>query len=247
MKICLAQIRPVKGDIDINISNHKKFINLAVLHKADVIIFPELSITGYEPTLAKALACEIDESRFDCFQEISDTNNITIGIGAPVKKDDGIRIGMIIFRPHTARLLHLKKYLHADEEPFFISGQNLDCPISNEANIALAICYELSVPEHSENAFKNGAEIYIASVAKTVDGVDKATRTLSFIASKYSMTVLMANCVGICDGAECGGKTSVLDNKGLLLAQLGDLNEGIIIIDTATGNIITEEYKQATK
>ncbi len=53
MKICVAQTRPVKGDIQGNIENHIKLIDLAVLNGADTIIFPELSITGYEPELAK--------------------------------------------------------------------------------------------------------------------------------------------------------------------------------------------------
>ena len=52
MKICAAQTRPVKGNIQQNIENHKKLINLAVVNGADIIIFPELSITGYEPELA---------------------------------------------------------------------------------------------------------------------------------------------------------------------------------------------------
>jgi len=56
MKICVAQTRPVKGDIQSNIENHKKFIDLAVSGGADTIIFPELSLTGYEPELAKELA-----------------------------------------------------------------------------------------------------------------------------------------------------------------------------------------------
>jgi predicted amidohydrolase len=37
---------------------------------------------------------------------------------------------------------------------FFISGKNSTGLIGNKTNIALAICYELSVPEHSENALK---------------------------------------------------------------------------------------------
>jgi predicted amidohydrolase len=49
MKICAAQTRPVRGDIQTNIDNHKKLIDLAVSNGADIIIFPELSLTGYEP------------------------------------------------------------------------------------------------------------------------------------------------------------------------------------------------------
>ena len=238
MKISVAQTRPVKAGIQTNIDNHKRLIDLAVSNGADIIIFPELSLTGYEPKLAKELATNQDDSRFDIFQNISDARRITIGVGAPIKNNGGISISMILFQPHKERQLYSKKYLHPDEEKFFISGQNSAGLINNKPNIALALCYELSVPEHSENAFKSGAEIYIASVAKTVDGVKKAAKSLAVIASKYSMTVLMSNSVGLCDDGECAGKTSIWNNEGLLAAQLNDTNEGILIIDTETQELI---------
>ncbi len=219
MKICVAQTRPVKADIQSNIDNHKRLIDLAVSQEADLVVFPELSITGYEPELSKQLATSLDDSRFSEFQKISNTSNITIGVGVPIKSNSGICISMVLFQPHQTRQTYSKKYLHRDEEEFFISGQSLAGLIGNKTNIALAICYELSVPEHSENAFKAGAEIYIASVAKSANGVEKASESLSHIAKKYSMTVLMSNCIGHCDNFDCGGKTSIWNNKGLLIGQ----------------------------
>lgn len=238
MKICVAQTRPVKADILTNIVNHKKLIDLAVAHGADSIIFPELSLTGYEPGLAKELATDQDDNRLNVFQEISDTSQITIGVGVPIKNNTGICISMIIFQPHKARQIYSKKYLHPDEEEYFVSGQNSAGLPVNNSNMAIAICYELSVPEHSENAFKNGTKIYIASVAKSADGVEKATKSLADIGKKYSMAVLMSNSVGQADGFECAGKTSIWNNKGVLAGQLNDTSEGILIIDTDTEEII---------
>ncbi|MEP6597520.1 MAG: nitrilase-related carbon-nitrogen hydrolase, partial [Ginsengibacter sp.] len=129
-------------------------------------------------------------------------------------------------------------FLHIDEEKFFISGESSIGFPGNTTRIALAICYELSVPEHAEDAFKNGAKIYIASVAKTMNGIDKALTRLADIAKKYSMTVLMSNCIGQADGHECAGKTSIWNNKGLLAGQLNNTNEGILIIETGTKEVI---------
>ena len=238
MKICVAQTRPVKGDIQSNIENHKKMISLAISNSADVIIFPELSITGYEPGLAKELATNQDDSRFDDFQQISDAKQITIGAGVPTKTSAGLCISMVIFQPHKPRMTYSKKYIHPDEEAFFISGQNFGCLPGTKPNIGLAICYELSIPAHSADAYKCGAEIYIASVAKTAKGVEKASKSLSEIAVKYSMTVLMSNCVGHCDNFESAGKTAIWNNKGVLAGQLNDTTEGILIIDTDTEEII---------
>ena len=238
MKICLTQTNPIKGDIETNIARHKKFIELAVSNAADIIIFPELSLTGYEPSLAKELATDANDIRLNDFQIITDTHQISIGVGLPTKSNAGICISMIFFQPNKPRQVYSKKYLHADEEPFFVSGANISGIKIKEKNLALAICYELSVPQHSEDAFKNGAEIYIASVAKTATGVEKAFKTLSDTASKYSMTTLMSNSVGLCEDGLCAGQSAVWNNKGVLITQLDNTIEGILIFDTETQKVV---------
>lgn len=237
MKICVAQTRPVKGDVQSNVANHKQLIDLAVSAGADTIVFPELSITGYEPELAEELATDESDSRFDGFQKIADDQRVTIGIGAPTKNGKGVCISTIVFQPHKARQTYSKKYLHSDEEPFFTGGQSATNLISDKPEVALAICYELSIPAHAEESFNRGAKTYAASVAKTADGVDRAIETLSGIASNYSMTVLMSNCVGPCGGFESAGRSSIWDSRGSLVGQLDDAGEGVLILDTNTREV----------
>ena len=244
MKICVAQIKPNKGDIQKNIDTHKKFIKLAVSHKSDAIFFPELSVTGYEPELAKDLATDQDDRIFDDFQKLSDINQITIGVGMPTKTSAGIQISMIIFQPGKLRQIYSKQHLHSDEYPYFVCGDDRLVLTIDNKGIAPAICYESLLPEHSEKVFQDGAEIYLASVAKSKNGIDKALRHFPDIAKKYSMTVLMSNCIGHCDNFESSGMTSIWNNKGELVGQLNDSNEGILIIDTATQEIIEEESIQ---
>ncbi len=238
MKICVAQTRPVKGDIAANIDKHIQLINLAVSGGAGVIIFPELSLTGYEPTLAKQLAMDKDDARLNAFQQISNDKNVTIGVGIPIQGDDKPAIGLVIFQPGKVRELYAKKYIHVDEEPFFVSGQSTIQSLGDKGDIALAICYEISVDAHTQKAFAGSAGIYIASVAKSVTGIGKALERLSYIANTYHATVLMSNCIGTCDGEDCAGKTSVFNNKGELLSQLKGGKEGILIFDTGTQEII---------
>ncbi len=238
MKLCAAQTRPVTGDIPANIENHKKLIDVAVAGKADLIIFPELSLTGYEPSLAKKLAVNWEDDRLDVFQEISDARQITIGVGIPIKCGAELRISMIIFSPHQPRRVYSKSHLHPDEEPFFVAGHSSPDLKINDTKIALAICYEISVPQHLETALKSGPQIYFASIAKSAKGIDKACEQLSGIAKKHSLTVLMSNSVGPADNGICAGKTSVWNNKGQLIAQLNDTNEGILVFDTETLEIV---------
>ncbi len=238
MKLSVVQTRPVKGDIHKNIQRHTDMLDLAIDQGAQLVVFPELSLTGYEPELANQLAMNLHDHQLDTFQKISDEHNMIIGAGLPLRNDKGICIAMALFEPGHTRKAYSKKYLHTDEEPFFVPGNDSVGLSSNR--IALAICYELSVPQHSVDAHKRGDEIYIASAAKSVSAMNKTIQTLSETAKKYSMTVLFSNCVGISGGFECGGKSSIWNSRGILLAQLDHQHEGILSIDMNTGQITTK-------
>jgi predicted amidohydrolase len=239
MKICVAQTHPVKGDIIRNIERHVEFVNRALIYHSSLIIFPELSLTGYEPSLAKDLALTSDDIRLAVFQELSDANGIAIAVGAPTESTKGVCISLIIFQPGQQRKTYSKKYLHRDEEEFFVTGLNFPCIHLKGYDITLAICYEISVSEHLEDACKSGASIYVASVAKFLHGIDKAIKTLAATAGKFEV-VVMSNCVGLCDGHVCAGKSSVWNNDGSVLAQLNDQDEGIIILDVERKTATTE-------
>lgn len=232
MIVCAIQARPFKGNIQANINRHKELVDHATRYKADLAIFPELSLSGYEPTLVKTLAISHEDERLGDFQRISDEHRVTLGIGAPTVNDPSPCISMFFFRPNIPRKIYSKKYLHPDEEEFFTSGPNFAHLDLGKTRIAPAICYELAVKEHAETAFENGASIYAASVAKFKSGIDSALERLGHIAQQYSMTVLMTNCVGKADGQECAGKTSVWDPKGQLIAQLDGTREGLLVYDT---------------
>jgi predicted amidohydrolase len=240
MKISVAQTKPIKGDIPANIETHKKLIALAILHNADTIFFPELSITGYEPELAKELAKNQDDREFDDFQEISNKHKITIGIGMPTKKNSRIKISMIIFQPDTPRQIYSKQQLHSDEFSYFVNGEKQIILTVDNKKIAPAICYESLQTGHSENANKLGAEIYVASVAKSQNGIHKAMLHYPAVATKFSMPVLMSNCVGYCDNFQSVGKSSVWTKQGVLAGQLNEKCEGILIFDTETEEIIKQ-------
>jgi predicted amidohydrolase len=108
---------------------------------------------------------------------------------------------------------------------------------TDDTNIAPAICYESLQPTHAENAFKLGADVYLASVAKSESGVKSAFKHYPEVAKQYSMAVLMANCVGFCDNFLSVGKSSVWSKNGKLVGQLDDKAEGILIFDTETEEV----------
>lgn len=240
MKLCSAQIQPIKGDIERNIQKHISFIRLAIDNGANLIFFPELSLTGYEPILAKELATTQGDKRLAIFQEISDANQIIICVGIPTQQQNDICISMMIFQPLTTRQTYSKQILHADEYPFFVSGKQQTFISYKNNKIAPAICFESLQIEHAEHASSNGANIYLASVAKSAKGVEKADIHYPKIAKNLNLTVLIANSVGPADDFVSTGNSAVWNNEGKMLAQLDDTYEGIIIYDVDTQQFLTQ-------
>lgn len=231
MKICLAQAKSIKGDVPANIANHLRLINQALTLHADAVFFPELSLTGYEPELAKTLATTPDDAMFMPFQELSDAHTITIGLGMPIRKEKGIQITMLIFQLHQVVQTYAKQQLHDDELPYFIEGSEQIILWPDTLKAAPAICYESLQISHAQNAHTKGATLYLASVAKSQKGLDKAYIHYPLIAKQYQMPVLMVNCVGYCDNFESTGGSAVWNNNGELISSLDNRSEGILLVD----------------
>ena len=82
------------------------------------------------------------------------------------------------------------------------------------------------------NTKKEGATIYIASVAKPQKGIEKAVSHFKKLSSEYQTPILMVNNVGYCDNFKSMGQSAVWDKKGNLMKQLDDRSEGMIVVDT---------------
>ncbi len=240
MKLAVAQIRPGVGMLEHNIDRHIALVNLGVQHLANLIIFPELSLTGYEPSLATQMALSRNDSRLARFQHICDSSNVSVGVGLPLLTNGLPRISTLLFRPGTTPLLYSKRYLHIDEEPFFDCGEDTGSTIYHDPKVALAICYELSIPEHCERAFDSGATVYIASAAKTQRGVEEASQRLSSVAKTYSSIVMLSNCVGMLEGEEYAGHTSVWGRCGTLLDRLDAVSDGVIVVNYQTEETVSD-------
>jgi predicted amidohydrolase len=242
MKVSIAQTKPIKGNIEENLKNHLKFIEKATEKGADIIVFPELSLTGYEPDLARQLATNKTDKKFEVFQKISDSKNITICVGIPTIDNENIFITMLIFRPNAEIIQYSKQYLYETETEIFTAGNNpIVLPFDGKNIVAPAICYETSIEEHTKNAHDKNANIYIASVLNSVNGIDKDLNRITNISKRYNMTAFMANYVGQSGGYECAGKSTIWNNKGEIIAQLDGNEEGVLIYNIETGEIIKEQ------
>ncbi|MEP3478872.1 MAG: carbon-nitrogen hydrolase family protein [Fuerstiella sp.] len=238
MKIAAAQISSSIGHPSQNVSSHLKLVDLAAKHNAALVVFPELSLTGYEPSLATKFAVAKDDCVFDALQNSSDVNAVTIVAGAPLQCDGLPQIAAFIIAPCRPIRVYSKYYLHSDEEPYFSPGCCSDSLISTDPGVSLAICYELSVQQHAQAAIDAGASVYAASVWKTTSGIRTASERLSWIARNDSVNVLMANGASRKGTAECAGGSAAWSRNGDLIASLDSTSEAVLVMDSVSEDFV---------
>ena len=237
MKIALAQIRSLAGMVERNINHHLAFMELAAELGADLVLFPELSITGYEPSLAEANAGAITSPVLDPIHQATQQWHIVTGVGFPVRIETGIAIGLVFMGPDMQRTWYAKQFLHPDEEPFFEGVcENPQLPAAFRS-VGLAICYELSVIAHAKEVHRSGKSIYLASVAKSEKGVMQAHARMANIASSYQMITGMVNSIGPNDDFISVGGTTWWDTNGNQIGNMDTSDEGILLLNTETMNV----------
>ncbi|MGH1336120.1 MAG: carbon-nitrogen hydrolase family protein [Aureispira sp.] len=228
MKICVAQSESIKGACEENIQRHLKMIKQAAKEEADLVVFPELSITNYEPTIAAELAVTLDDPSLEVFQLYSNQYNIVIAIGMPLRAPNGIQIALFFFQPNQPRSSYAKQLLHEAEVPYFVNGNRFVYWSIKGEKIAFGICYESLQPAHLLQAVEDQATVYVASVAKTAEGMKKARAYFSSRAAEYGIAIALVNSVGVADTFVAGGNSAIWNNKGVLQAQLGTAVPGLV-------------------
>ncbi len=241
--IAAAQSSSIKGDFKQNIEEHLKFIKIAADKSADLIVFPELSLTGYEPELAQELALCNDDVILNPLKYISSKLNITIISGCPIRSDSvKPYVGAFIIQPGNSISMYKKRYLHKGEDRYFIPSQDNVIHKYNGELIAIAICADINHPSHPSNAKKKDATIYAAGVFMTPTGIDEAAKNMSNYAARYNMLAVMANYATTSGGYTTAGRSAIWDNTGKLLAFADETGRALVIANKHkerwTGKII---------
>lgn len=244
MILAAAQTKPKQGDIESNLIDHYNMIDLASKNGVDLIVFPEMSITGYERENARSLAFTETDARLDHLRQLSVDTQMILLVGAPILLKKKLYIGAFIIQPDHSISIYTKQYLHPGEEEYFSSSFD-DNPLIHldTEQISVAICADIVNPRHADTACKNGSNLYIASIFYTPNGIAEAHQTLSDYSKQYHMNVLMANYCGQSWGLDSGGQSAFWNNNGDLIASLDNQGPGLLIVENIGNSWIGKELK----
>ncbi len=166
MKVRIIQFSPVLGDIEANFEYHNLKIKEAVNHEIDLIVFPELSLSGYQ---LKDIIYDISKERIDRvlvgLMELS--KNIDIVAGLPFESSPGIIYNSAIFFSggeiiHNHKKVQLPNFGMFEEEMIFKAGENFRSFRIGNLNAGILICREILFPVNAYLYFLQNTDIIIA-------------------------------------------------------------------------------------
>lgn len=234
MKIGLAQIQSVDGDVAQNIEHHLQILTSLSAENLELVVFPELSLSNYEPGLAADAAITPNDERLQPLQAFAADTGMVIVVGAPLRTSNKPLIAALAIFPQQEQQVIGKTYLHEDEIPFFTAAESPVGVLSMAKRVAVAICHEINVEAHIQAAAAGDMQLYLASVAKTAAGIQAAETRLSMQAKRFNVPILVANSVGTCEGKVAGGRSMIIAASGRVLGALDDTEESVLIYDVVT-------------
>jgi len=229
--LAAAQSISIPGDVPANIERHLALMRTAAEHGVQLLVFPELSLTGYEPSLAAALAIAPQDAVLAPLRELARTLQLTAVVGMPVRlaPEDGVLIGALVLGADGSLAIYTKQHLHAGEEVAFVPGQSGATLELGRDRVALAVCADFSHASHPRAAADSGATVYAAGVLISEGGYATDSALLQGYAAEHGLVVLMANHGGPSGGWVCAGRSAIWAADGGLLVTAPGVGEALVI------------------
>ena len=236
-KIVLAQINPTVGDIK---NNFKKILKTTKKFnkKADLIIFPELSLSGYPPEdliFRASFIHEINDYINKIKEQCRDLE-IAVIVGAPLKYKKEVRNAAIFFYKRKKQIIYknnLPNYGVFDEKRVFVSGKKYDCIKHKNHKLGLLICEDMWTKELPKYLMKQGADIFLSINASPYDFEKDAQRKEAArkITKMSGISLAYINQIGGQDELVFDGGSFLIGPKGNVLRQLNYWSEDTKIIN----------------
>lgn len=215
--LAVAQPRITAYDVVANAAEHADAVRVA---RARVVVFPELSLTGYELD-APALTAE-DPRLAPIVDACAQTGTIAL-VGAPVPGAAGREhIGLLAVDGAGARVVYRKVYVHESEERFSPG----DRPAVLEVDgwrLGLAICRDTRFAQHDKATAALGMDVYVAAVLDHVGDAHLSAERATRVTTDRGVWVATASFAGATGGGfdQAAGGSAIWAPDGQLRAQAG--------------------------
>ena len=237
MRVAAAQISCSLGDLEANITKIEQFTERGRSAGAELVVFPEMSDTGYAMETIRAQAQAWTSGAVPRLQKCAARLSIAIICGVSQREKDRIYNSQVVIG-HDGQILaqyrktHLFKPAPIAEHTCFAPGDRLvDLPLG-DFRAGLTICYDLRFPEiYRALALEHRVDLFVLSSAWPFPRVEHF-RTLALArAIENQSYFISANRVGTDNGVTFCGSSAIIDPSGATLAVAASEGEELLVAD----------------
>jgi predicted amidohydrolase len=246
-RLALAQCAPALGDLKDNLDLHLELTQQAITEGADMVVFPELGLTGYLlKDLVPEVAMTLDDARLAPLFELS--KRIDIATGVVLKSDDFRYYNAALYLSggevkHVHRKVYLPTYGMFDEQRYFAPGDRIRAFDVAGVRAGMLVCEDMWHLSSAYLLFVQGVSLLLCISSSPGRGVlanadaDVAPGSvgswndlLQTVAEYTTSYVAYVNRLGYEDGVNFWGGSCVFGPDGQMVVDAGE-NAGLVIAD----------------
>jgi len=234
MKVAAAQIACVPGDLDANLAKIREFAGRAKEAGAELIVFPEMSDTGYSMPMIQKWATPWSEGAVPKLQEMAKDLSLAIVCGVSERAGGKIYNAQVIIDAagqivSKYRKTHLVTAAPLDERPYFAAGDTFASYRMDPFQLGQSICYDLRFPEMCRTlALEHRANVFVTSSAWPFPRLEHLRILALARAIENQSYLILSNRVGTDDGVTFCGSSAIVDPYGVVLAAASADREELI-------------------
>ena len=218
LTVAVAQPSCASYDVAVNAVTHAATVRSA---GARVMVFPELSLTGYE---LDAPAITVEDPRLAPIVEACAESGSLALVGAPVHGDAGrSHIAMLAIDGTGATVAYRKMWLGTAESNRFDAGGKPAVLDVDGWRLGLAICKDTGIPQHASDTAALGIDVYVAGILESAADEAVLAERARRVATGHQVWVAVASFAGSTGGgyAPAAGRSAIWASDGEIIAQAG--------------------------
>jgi predicted amidohydrolase len=239
MKVAVAQISCSLGDPDANLSKVHDFSRRAKQSGAELILFPEMTDTGYSMPVIQKHANHWNTGFVTGLQKVASQLGLAIVSGVSEREGSSIYNSQVLVDAKgdivaRYRKTHLYAVAPVGEQTCFASGNTLASFLLSDLRFGFSICYDLRFPElYRKLATEQNVGAFLMSSAWPFPRYEHFRVLVQARAIENQAYVLASNRVGKDDDLWFCGNSAIIDPRGIVIAAASPDREELIYADVS--------------
>jgi NAD+ synthase (glutamine-hydrolysing) len=253
MRLALAQINTVVGDLDGNVARIVGRLREARNAGADLVLFPELAVTGYPPEDLLFRPGFLREARRAVEQIATETQDVAALVGVPWLDRD-LSNGCAICAGGELKAVYPKRFLPNygvfDEVRYFQPGREMFLLRMGEALIGPTVCEDIWQPGPPATDLALAGAHVIANISASPFHVGKGLEREEMLITRArdnACWVALVNAVGGQDELIFDGHSVVIDEEGEVVVRAPSFEEALLVVDIDISTAIARRLVDARR